>query len=71
MAESDSTTFTGETRWDLLEQLPPGSTKDNLIEIQKLLEKIEKVKEVLFTWPTTKKSAMRKPSPWLQKRLVL
>jgi hypothetical protein len=48
MAEQDFTTKSGK-RWPLLGQIQDGPIKENLIEIQKILEKMEKVPEILFT----------------------
>lgn len=35
--------------WPLLEQLPPGPTKENLLEIRKTLEEIENMNQFLLT----------------------
>ena len=49
MAEQDSTTNTGK-RWPLLERVPPGLIKDNLIEIKEYLGKVLKVADILLTF---------------------
>jgi hypothetical protein len=44
MAITDST-----TKWPLLEQLPDGPIKENLIELQGHLEQMLKARDILFT----------------------